>query len=277
MILIRSHGLGNDYLVLHQYSEKMSKKLAQALCDRHQGVGADGILEPIDCDQADFGVRIWNPDGSIAEKSGNGLRIFAQYLVDHRGVSSPLTISVEGETVTCSVEPDNVTVNMGAPTFLPQDIPCQVPLSNNQINIDGTELNVTAVGMGNPHCVVFFAKNTDLDQLEWRSWGAQLESDPRFPNRTNVQFAVVVNPHRIIARIWERGAGETTASGSSACAVAAAAIRHRTAHSPIEVSMPGGSVHVTMNAQGHLVLTGPVEEVGQVHVLNAWIERRIQT
>ena len=157
MILIKSHGLGNDYLVLHESSVAMTPHRARLLCHRHTGVGGDGVLEPLAGANADFGLRIWNPDGSTAEKSGNGLRIFARYLVDHCGAPDAFTVSVESGVVHCLVEPDAVTVQMGAATFS--------PLSQTPVEICGTMLPLTSVDVGNPHCVVFFPPDTDLDAV----------------------------------------------------------------------------------------------------------------
>ncbi|MDG1478000.1 MAG: diaminopimelate epimerase [Myxococcota bacterium] len=272
MILIKSHGLGNDYLVLHASSLPMTPARARLICDRHIGVGGDGVLERLPGQGADYGLRIWNPDGSTAEKSGNGLRIFSRYLVDHCGAKSAHTISVASGVVRSTVASDAVTVEMGRATTEPAAVPCTQPLSQTPVEICGTRLSLTAVGVGNPHCVVFFSPETDLDALPWREWGAALEVHPLFPNRTNVQFARVLNRDTIEMRIWERGAGETSASGSSSCAVATAACLHGLVtprpgerKTAITLVMPGGELSVTVREDLSLTLHGPAEEV-------CWIE-----
>lgn len=269
MMLVKGHGLGNDYLVLHAWGPDrpapwpglaLSAPGAVALCDRHRGPGGDGVLEPAPSAVADVGLRIWNPDGSLAEKSGNGLRIFARYLVDHRGFPPSMTIEVPAGVVRCDVAPEHVTVEMGVATLDPAQIPCALPLFDAPIEVCGAALRATAVGLGNPHCVIFVTE--PLDSLPWRAWGAALERDPRFPNRTNVQIARVLGPDRLEARIWERGAGETSASGSSACAVAVAARCLGRCGGRVTVSMPGGALSVEVAPDLAVTLRGPVEEVG---------------
>ena len=284
MILVKGHGLGNDYLVLHAWTDgalapaagyALDAAGAVGLCDRNRGPGSDGVLEPVPSAVATAGLRIWNPDGSEAEKSGNGLRIFARYLVDHRGAPTDLTIEVPSGVVRCTVDDDAVTVEMGEATLVPHEIPCREPLLDTPIDVLGATLRVTAVGMGNPHCVAFF--DGDLDALPWRAWGAALERDGRFPNRTNVQFAAVRSRSLVEARVWERGAGETQASGSSACAVAVAARALGYTEPRIEVRMPGGALHVEVHAERRVTLRGPVEEVGTFRLSEALTKKLMVT
>ena len=266
MRLIKSHGLGNDYLVLDS-GEALSPARVQALCHRHTGVGGDGILEPVPSARADHGLRIWNPDGSQAEKSGNGLRIFARWLVDHRQAPLAFTVEVPAGVVRCAVDGGTgfVTVEMGAAVLEPAAIPCTLALRNSPVDVGGSTLHLTAVGMGNPHCVVL-VDDADLDALPWRGWGRALETDPRFPNRTNVQVARVIDRENLEARIWERGAGETLASGSSACAVAVAARILGRVDAAVTVHMPGGRLRVLVDDALGVTQIGPVEEVGEVLV-----------
>ena len=211
------HGLGNDYLVLEQGI--LTPEVVVAVCDRHTGLGADGILEMMPSPKADVGLRIWNPDGSVAEKSGNGLRIFARWLVDCHDAMDDISVELSCGVVRCQVDEEMITVQMGHASFEPADVPCKEEMIFAPLPVGEVVLPLTAVGVGNPHCVVFL--ETDLDSFPWREWGAELETSPMFPNRTNVQFARVIDAHTIEARVWERGAGETAASGSSACAIAA--------------------------------------------------------
>jgi diaminopimelate epimerase len=274
----KAHGLGNDYLVLEDPlapTLPLTASLVIALCDRHRGVGSDGILEPAPPELgADFGVRIWNPDGSTAEKSGNGLRIFARWLRDTgRARDARFSISTGPCRVECETTADAVSVEMGAATFKPAEVPALAPdeLVDAAIDLSDGPLIATAVGMGNPHCVVF--RDEPLDTLPWRRWGAELERHPRFPNRTNVQIARVIDRHAVEIRIHERGAGETQASGSSSCAAAAAGVRTgRLDAGRIRVEMPGGRLWVTVSPDG-VLLEGPVEAVGHFEVDAGWLAR----
>jgi len=271
----KAHALGNDYLVLED-PLPLTAALVVALCDRNRGIGSDGILEPTPPTQnADFGVRIWNPDGSTAEKSGNGLRIFARWLRDTgRARTDRFSMSTGPCRVECETTADAVSVEMGAATFDPAQIPIDTAgeLIDAPVDLSDGPIVATAVGMGNPHCVVF--RTEPLDTLPWRRWGAELERHPRFPNRTNVQIARVIDRHAVEIRIHERGAGETQASGSSSCAVAAAGVRTgRLDAGRIRVEMPGGQLWVTVSPDG-IRLEGPVEAVGHFEVDAGWLARR---
>jgi diaminopimelate epimerase len=269
--LIRSHGLGNDYLVLES-GETMTPQWVQALCDRHSGVGGDGVLEPFETERGDYGVRIWNPDGSVAEKSGNGLRIFARWLVDERGAPSRFTVWTGSCLVGCEVDGDALAVEMGQATFVPAEVPVlgEAPLLDAPLKVGIETLPVIAVGVGNPHCVVF--EDLSLDELPWRTWGPLIEHHEWFPRRTNVQFARVLDARTVEIRIWERGAGETSASGSSSCGVAAAGVRTgRLKPGRITVQMPGGTLWVTVREDYSLRLEGPVQVIGRVEVHPDWL------
>ena len=269
MRLIRHHGLGNDYLVLES-GPSLTPDLVRAICDRHTGVGSDGILEPVrpSLAGADHTVRIWNPDGSIAEKSGNGIRIFARWAA--QGPPETMSIHTTFDLVHAWVTGDDVRVEMGRARFGASEIPAL----NSRIDqpIPEVERPVVAVGVGNPHCVTFI----DAFPEDWAALGARIEVHPWFPNRTNVQFARVIGPDTVEIRIWERGAGVTSASGSSSCAVAAAAVRTgRLQAGRITVVMPGGTLHVTVREDWGLVLEGPVERVATIDVDPAWLSRRV--
>ena len=266
----KGHGLGNDYIVMDQrdLDGPLTPGRISALCDRHLGIGADGILLRVSPTAgADFGVRIFNPDGSEAEKSGNGLRIFAKYLWDNsQTVSAVFSVETRGGRVECQCHPANgrmndVTVEMGRCTFRASEIPMSGDdreVVNESIQVGEEALVITAVSLGNPHCVVF----TDhLDESVVRGLGPRLETHSSFPNRTNVQFAWVVSRNEAAIMIWERGAGWTRASGSSSCGVAAAAVRTgRCDPGPITVTMPGGTLQVEVRPDWSLRLRGPVEE-----------------
>ncbi len=267
----KGHGLGNDYLVMDQRDlpRPLSVRAITRICDRNWGVGSDGILLLVPSARADFGLRIFNPDGSEAEKSGNGLRIFAKYLWDHgHAKKEALTVDTKGGVVECQLHVRDghvnfVTVEMGRATFRAAEVP-MTGLPGEAVGVsltlrDGPALTVTAVSVGNPHCVVFVDR---LDESEVRRLGPQLETHAAFPNRTNVQFARVVARDVLEILIWERGAGFTLASGSSSCGAAAAAVRNgRCDHGRVAVRMPGGELAVHVRPDWSLRLEGPVEEV----------------
>ena len=274
MRLSRYHGLGNDYLV-YDGGPALTPALVRSVCDRHRGVGSDGILEPSASGDADCGVRIWNPDGSIAEKSGNGLRIFAQWMVDTGRQSGVFSITTGFDRVIAEVRDADVRVEMGTARFEPADVPFvgAAPWLPHILTVAGQDLPINAVGLGNPHAVVFV--DEELDALPWRRWGEALEVHEAFPNRTNVQVARVISEDLLEARIWERGAGPTLASGSSSCAVAAAAVARKLVSSGRKVvRMEGGQVEVSVSDAFALELIGPVERVGTIDVDPRWLEIR---
>jgi diaminopimelate epimerase len=261
-VLTRSHGLGNDYLVAdpQELPFVVTPARVRLLCDRHVGVGSDGLLVL----DGERGVRIFNPDGSQAEKSGNGLRIFARWLVDTGRVASPsFTVHTRGGDAAAEVHGRDVTVDMGAPTFR-QDL--------RELVVDGVTLSVVAVSIGNPHCVVF---RDQLDVTELRRLGPLIEHHPAFPTRTNVQFARIVDRHTVELLIWERGAGETRASGSSSCAVVAAAHHLGLVDDEVTARMPGGELSIRIDQNGHIWLRGPVEKVASI-TLSAELIARLQ-
>ncbi len=265
----KGHGLGNDYLVVRAVElpgGALAAAAAVRLCDRHRGVGADGVLVYVPSTRADAGVRIMNPDGSEAEKSGNGLRIFAAWLWTHGLVARPVfTVETRGGVVTCECRlaggaVESVVVEMGGASFHAAAIPMlgvggdAVDIS---LDVDGGErLVVTAVTVGNPHCVVF---EDAPSEARCREIGPLLERHAVFPQRTNVQLAAVAGPQAVTIQVWERGAGYTLASGSSSCAVAAAAVRTgRLQFGRVDVRMPGGTLAVDVREDWSLRLAGPV-------------------
>ena len=269
------HGLGNDYLVAESLGEFHLKPASiQAICNRHTGLGSDGILEPIASKKADYGLRIHNPDGSEAEKSGNGLRIFAYWLVAYREAPSRFSVETLGGIVACEVEGTTVTVDMGYASAEPGDVPVlhDGPFVDTELPGLGG-LRGTAIGIGNPHCVLFF--DQDLDELPWRQWGPLIEHHSLFPNRTNVQFVKLLGENELEIRIWERGAGETAASGSSASAACAAAVgKGLCSPGKINAHMPGGVLEVWVHEDGQVRIRGPVEEIGAMHLNPEWLSER---
>ncbi|MBA3753731.1 MAG: diaminopimelate epimerase, partial [Nitrospira sp.] len=233
----RGHGLGNDYLVMDplELTFKLTAGKIRGICDRHWGLGSDGILALVPSKKADFGLRIFNPDGSEAEKSGNGLRIFARYLhATGKTKKKQFTVETKGGRVVISLHLDRhgdaiaATVEMGQASFQPATLPCTLPMDELiQVPIEaaGRTLPFTGVSVGNPHCVLFKKTGDVWNREDLLTLGPALENHVLFPNRTNVQFAVPTGPKELFILIWERGAGETHASGSSSCAAASAAVR----------------------------------------------------
>jgi len=263
MEFAKYHALGNDYVVLEAAAwPALSAEQARRICDRHRGLGSDGIL--VRADSAQHALRIVNPDGSEAEKSGNGLRIFARYLFD-RGLvgSEPFRVVTAGGAVTCVVAPGgrSVSVEMGRVRFDSEAIPVAGPpreVLRERIEVAGEALEFSAATIGNPHCVVL---RDDVSEAAARRLGPLLEREPRFPRRTNVQFMAVRGRNRIQLEIWERGAGYTLASGTSSCAAAAACHRRGLVDREVTVAMPGGELAVTVGEGYAMRLRGPVEEV----------------
>jgi diaminopimelate epimerase len=261
------HALGNDYIVINpaHISGKLDREKIRLICHRNYGVGSDGILlGPLQSGSSDFGLRIFNPDGSEAEKSGNGLRIFARYLRDERLVAArPFTVETAGGVVSCEVSAggESVRVEMGKVRFDSAAIPVTGEpreVLNEELEIDGRTLTFCAATVGNPHCVVLSDDPTpDLA----RTYGPAIETDPRFPNRTNVQFMNVSDRGNIRIEIWERGAGYTLASGTSAVAAAAVALRLGLCDPEIAVHMQGGSLQVRFSNGFSAAITGPVTKI----------------
>jgi diaminopimelate epimerase len=272
MKFFKYHALGNDYLVLDpQHANALpNAEDTVRICHRNFGLGSDGILYgPIATDKADFGLRIMNPDGSEAEKSGNGLRIFARYLYDIGKVKNDaFTVDTLGGVVTCKISDGaaSITVDMGKVTFAMDHIPLDGPEQadqeiGQQLTINGTDYTVYLADIGNPHCVVPLP---EISAALACQDGAAIEVDSTFPNRTNVQFLKVIDRHNIQIEIWERGAGYTLASGSSSSAAAAVAHRIGLCDSTITVHMPGGQIAIEIGADYAVRMTGPATRVADM-------------
>jgi diaminopimelate epimerase len=235
------------------------------ICHRNYGVGSDGILfGPGKTAGCDFSLRIFNPDGSEAEKSGNGLRIFSRYLWDRGLVSDePFTILTAGGSVTARVQENGrtVTVEMGKVSFDSTKIPVAGPsreVLNETITVAEMTLNYCSATIGNPHTVILC---NDISEEMARRLGPLIETNDRFPHRTNVQFMKVLNRESIQIEIWERGAGYTLASGSSSSAAAAVAYRLGLCDSHIKVMMPGGALDITIGKDFSILMKGPVTRI----------------
>lgn len=261
------HALGNDYLVLDpgDLPEPLATEQVRTICHRNFGVGSDGILlGPLPSDLAPFGLRIFNPDGSEAEKSGNGLRIFSRYLWDRKRVGTEeFAIETAGGLVKSTVFENGrmVRVDMGKVSFRSERIPVAGPereVLNEQIVAGGRTFTYCAATVGNPHCVLPL---TEISAELASEFGPLLEVHPNFPRRTNVQFLKVLDRSNIQIEIWERGAGYTLASGSSSSAAAAVAHRLGLCDRSITVHMPGGRLAIEIGADFEIQMTGPVTKV----------------
>jgi diaminopimelate epimerase len=261
------HGLGNDYLVIEpaKGDPELTPERIRLICHRHYGVGGDGVLLGSATGNAGaFSVRIFNPDGSEAEKSGNGLRIFARYLYDARQVGDkPFDVLTKGGMVCCQVADGggNVTVQMGKVSFRSEDVPVAGPrrdVLNEKITVLDKTFRYCAATIGNPHCVIL---NAPVTKEAACTYGPAIEIDARFPNRTNVQFMEVLDRANIKIEIWERGAGYTLASGSSSSAAAAVAHRLGLCDQEITVHMPGGQLQITVADNYAITMAGPVAKI----------------
>lgn len=263
------HALGNDYLVLDpkDLPAPLTTEQVKLICHRNFGVGSDGILlGPLPAAKAPIGLRIYNPDGSQAEKSGNGLRIFSRYLWDRKLVGNQeFAIETPGGLVKSTVFENGrmVRVEMGKVSFSSDRIPvagAQREVINEKISAGGREFVYCAATVGNPHCVIPLPEiNADLA----KQYGPLLEVHPNFPNRTNVQFLKVLNRANIQIEIWERGAGYTLASGSSSSAAASVAHKLRLCDRSLTVHMPGGKLSIEIGNDFDILMTGPVTKVAE--------------
>jgi len=263
------HALGNDYLVIDPGDLRgpLTVDQIRMICHRNFGVGSDGILlGPLPSRKAPFGLRIYNPDGSEAEKSGNGLRIFSRYLWDRKRVGKDeFAIETPGGVVKSTVLEDGkqVRVEMGKVTFWSDEIPVSGPrreVINESIQVGGRTFTFCAAAIGNPHCVV---PSPEISGALAREFGPLIEVHPIFPNRTNVQFLKVLDGGNIQIEIWERGAGHTLASGSSSSAAAAVAHKLGLCGRSITVHMPGGTLAIEIGKDFEIEMTGPVTKVAE--------------
>ena len=267
--------LGNDYFVslLRENDASLwTPDSIRWLCDRRKGVGSDGLLMAHQDLHGEWSVQIFNADGTEAEKSGNGIRIAARYLYDQGSIQdSQFVLSTVGGKVACRVHAndDLVTACLGRATFRSSDIPVTGPsreILEEELWLDSTPWKVSAVGLGNPHCVLF---QEAISREITQEIGPQLESHPRFRERTNVGFMQIIDDAHIRLRVFERGVGETRACGTGACAAVAVGRRHGRLGAHVEVALPGGRLAIDWPAEGQaLWMTGPALESfrGQVEI-----------
>jgi diaminopimelate epimerase len=280
---------GNDFILADARTMEVDwSKLARAMCDRHFGVGADGLILVQNSTSADLKMRLFNSDGSEAEVSGNGLRCFAKYAIE-KGLTGkrsrqagqsyrPMTIeTLSGvRKVKAYMSRNTVNraeVNMGLPRFQPEQIPVKVdvdiiPILKYPLVIDGRKLSLSLLSMGNPHAVSFLSR--PVVDFPLAEIGQKVERHPMFPRRTNFEVARVVSRERIEARVWERGVGETLACGSGASAIAVAAQLLEYVDRQVDIILTGGTLTVSWDRVGEVLLAGPVEEV----FTGEWLEGR---
>lgn len=268
--------IGNDYLVIEAEAERLSPSQIRRICDRRFGLGSDGILLGAQSDPGQgFALRIFNPDGSEAEKSGNGLRIFARYLWDRGLVGTEyFPVLTKGGAVVCQVRDNGnlVFVEMGKASFRSEDIPVAGPpreVVAERLAVDDETVEFTGVSVGNPHCVVHV---DDATAELARRLGPLIENHAMFPHRINVQFVKVLGPQLIRIEIWERGAGYTLASGSSSCAAAAASVRLGLCSGDIVVNMPGGSLKIGVAPDYLLTMLGPARRIADGEISGQLLE-----
>ncbi|MQL53860.1 diaminopimelate epimerase [Desulfofundulus thermobenzoicus] len=272
MRFYKVHGLGNDFILVDLFNQEWPPgedlpAAARRLCHRQFGIGADGLVLIQPSRQADVHMRIINADGSEAEMCGNAIRCVAKYLYErggmHReeirvetgaGVMIPRLLTEGGKVKA-------VRVDMGPPRLERREIPMIGPpgkVVNEPLVLDGQTFYITAVSMGNPHCVLFVP---DVEQVDLGGLGPGLEKHPFFPRKTNVEFVQVLNDGEVKVRVWERGAGPTLACGTGACATTVACVLNNHTGRSVHVHLPGGTLFIEWAADGHLYMTGPAEEV----------------
>ncbi|MEO8300628.1 MAG: diaminopimelate epimerase [Rhizomicrobium sp.] len=257
---LKMHGLGNDFVVFdaRENAIALDANKAKAIADRHFGVGCDTVvlIRPGSAD-VDASIQFYNADGSESESCFNATRCVARFLFDERGLTR-VKLSTRGGILTCNDAGKGlVTVDMGPPRLEWRQVPVarEVDTANFPLDVEGTVLPVSAVSMGNPHCIVFVP---DAGQAPVTQLGPKIETLPFFPNRTNVEFAQVLDQARIRMRVWERGVGVTLACGTGACATAVAAIRRGLVGRKVELILDGGSLTIEWReADDHVLMTGP--------------------
>ena len=285
MKFTKMHGLGNDYLYIDCFQENISQpeKIARVLCDRHFGVGGDGIILIAPSEIADFKMIMYNADGSQGEMCGNGIRCVGKYVYD-KGLTNQKKITIETlagiKYLEFTVENQRVSsikVSMGNPILEPEKIPVQgydSPVINQEIQVDGKTYHMTCVSMGNPHCVIF--TDEPVEQLPLEIIGPKLEHHKIFPKGVNVEFVNIINENELKMRVWERGTGETMACGTGACAVAAAGVLNHYSKEQVTIHLSGGDLEIFWDRENQqLYMTGTATEVYQGQVADSmmeWIE-----
>lgn len=272
MKFTKMHGIGNDFVVVNALSKMPAEEgrlseISRVVNDRKFGIGGDGLILVLPSKQADFRMRMFNPDGSEAEMCGNGIRCFAKYLFD-RQLITDTSLKVETKAgiktlklLTRSNKVAAVRVDMGVPRLMRSDLDMsgdEGKVIAEGLKAEGRRFEITGVSMGNPHVVIF---EDNLDGLPLSRYGPAIETHKSFPKRTNVHFVKVCNQAEIIIRTWERGAGETLACGTGACACVVACVLNNKTGRNVEVHLPGGDLRIEWTGDNRVMMTGPAEEV----------------
>jgi len=279
---VKLQASGNDFILIDWRGQPRRDwpALARRLCHRHLGVGGDGLLLVLSSRKADLSMRLFNPDGSEAETSGNGLRCFAKYAVE-AGLAPKDGVKVETKAGIKTVVPllhrgkvARARVNMGTPRLAPKDIPADLPFDITQgleypLKVGGRLLRVSLVSMGNPHAVAF--TRGDVADFPLARLGPLVESHPLFPQRTNFEVARVVSRREIEARVWERGVGETLSCGTGASAIMVAARLLDKVAEEVSIRLPGGTLSLSWDGEGDVYLTGYVEKVFEGEIAEDWL------
>ncbi len=274
MQFTKMEGAGNDYVYIDARDQERDwAKLARRMSDRHFGVGSDGLILIANSDVADLRMVMFNADGSQGEMCGNGIRCFAKYAIE-RDIAAPSGEGLRVETlagirtVSPTYEGSSITgarVSMGAPILAPDEIPVKLaeelwpPVLGYPFSIDGHNLPLSFVSMGNPHAVTFVG--SPVDDFPLRDIGPKVEHHPMFPKRVNFEIVSVDAPGKLTARVWERGSGETLACGTGACAIAVAARLAGHCGDEVDITLPGGSLKIQWSGKGEVIMEGPATEV----------------
>jgi diaminopimelate epimerase len=271
MDFVKMHGLGNDFVLLDCLGDGTSRtdaewaRLAAQVCDRHFGIGADGILVALPSETADVRMRIFNGDGSEAEMCGNGVRCLARYARDRGAATDHLRVETLAGVLELTFPggPSEVRVDMGPPRLAPREIPLRADgerALDLAVPVDGRTFQMAAVSMGNPHAVAFMSA-AELAALPLHEIGPLVERHELFPERTNFHAVAVTSRHAATVRVWERGAGPTLACGTGACAVTVAGVLSGQLESPVDVTLPGGTLRIEWQQGGSVFMTGPTAYV----------------
>ena len=272
MKFVKMHGAGNDFVVIDGAKEIIPEQqlpaVARHACDRQFGIGGDGIILVLPSRVANFRMRMFNPDGTEAEMCGNGIRVFAKYIFDRRmHLDVVMTVETLGGIKTLKLNAtggkvQTVRVDMGEPRLLRSEIPMRgegnTKVVAEPIKVGGKKIDITCVNMGNPHCVTFV---DNVDSYPVDKAGPEVENHPNFPARTNVEFVEIINQHEIKMRVWERGAGETLACGTGACATGVASMLNDKVARKVTVHLRGGDLYIEWLGDNRVYMTGPAVEV----------------
>ena len=271
MKFYKMHGIGNDFIVIdcikQKFTDEELSKIAVGACHRNFGIGSDGLILVCSSDTCDFKMRMLNPDGSEAEMCGNGIRVFAKYIYDYISKQDVITVETLAGVKIIKVFAENgkcnwVQVDMGCPNLAPEQIPVTgfegEKIVAQPLQVGDKTFNITTVNMGNPHCVTIV---DNADEIELSKYGPLIENHCQFPERTNVEFIEILDDENVKMRVWERGAAETLACGTGACASTVAAILNKKTNKKVTMHLAGGDLIIEWTNNNRILMTGPAEEI----------------